>query len=112
MNSVTLPAMGCAFIVIGNYLGKLQSTCFCGVRTPWTLASELSWNKTHRMSGRLMFAVGAVTALLPLAPISPALSWGVFVAGTLLIVIAPVAYSYRIWKQDPEKRDVRKPSRR
>jgi uncharacterized membrane protein len=38
----------------GNYLGKARPNFFIGVRTPWTLSSDLSWDKTHRMLGRLL----------------------------------------------------------
>lgn len=29
----------------------------CGITTPWTLNSELSWNKTHRLGGMLFFVI-------------------------------------------------------
>lgn len=38
------------FIVIGNYLGQVRPNYTFGIRTPWTLASEQVWTKTHRMS--------------------------------------------------------------
>jgi len=47
---VVVPLMvGALFVVMGNYLGKTRSNFFFGIRTPWTLSSELSWGKTHRL---------------------------------------------------------------
>jgi uncharacterized membrane protein len=48
--------LGALFIVIGNFLGKVRSNFLFGVRTPWTLSSELSWNKTHRLGVRRAWA--------------------------------------------------------
>jgi uncharacterized membrane protein len=33
-----------------------------GVRTPWTLADEGVWNRTHRFTGRLMTLAGVALA--------------------------------------------------
>ena len=38
------------FIVMGNYLGQIRPNYTFGIRTPWTLANEQVWIKTHRMS--------------------------------------------------------------
>jgi uncharacterized membrane protein len=32
-------------------MGKIRPNWFVGVRTPWTLSSKLSWDKTHRLAG-------------------------------------------------------------
>jgi uncharacterized membrane protein len=45
-----------ALAVIGNYFGKLRYNYLIGIRTPWTLADERVWDKTHRFAGRLMVA--------------------------------------------------------
>ena len=48
------------FIVIGNFMSKIRPNWFVGVRTPWTLSSKLSWDKTHRLAGWLFMLMGAV----------------------------------------------------
>ncbi len=40
--------------VLGNHLGAVRSNFFFGVRTPWTLSSELSWERTNRLAGHLL----------------------------------------------------------
>ena len=37
-----------------------------GIRTPWTLTSDLSWDRTHRVGGRLFVLEGIVFILLGL----------------------------------------------
>lgn len=51
--------IGALFMLIGNYAGKMRHNYVIGVRTPWTLASEEVWDKTHRLYGPLMVLGGA-----------------------------------------------------
>ena len=98
-------ALGVFCIVIGNYFGKIRSNFFVGIRTPWTLSSELSWNKTHRVGGWVfaafgLFLVAAVTAQLPSRAVF------VFIVVSLpLMAISLAAYSYFIWRDDPNRVD-------
>ncbi|MBX3011599.1 MAG: SdpI family protein [Caldilineaceae bacterium] len=95
------PALGVLFIIIGNYMGKIRRNYMLGVRTPWTLTSELSWNKTHRLTGKLFILSGLL--------IIAASFWSATVAfytmmGTLLGTVAfALIYSYLIWKRDPAR---------
>nr|WP_240432122.1 MULTISPECIES: SdpI family protein [Geobacillus thermoleovorans group] len=34
-----------------------------GIRTPWTLASETVWHKTHRLGGKVFTAMGILSML-------------------------------------------------
>lgn len=55
------------FALIGNVMGKVQRNFWMGVRTPWTLADERVWDRTHRAAARLWTfggVVGVVLALL------------------------------------------------
>ncbi len=97
-----VPAMvGVLFIVIGNYLGKIRSNFFVGIRTPWTLSSELSWNKTHRLGGKLFVAQGLL--LIATTFLFDGMAWVFVLLGTIFAMIAAlVIYSYVIWKNDPD----------
>ncbi|MBN8216839.1 MAG: SdpI family protein [Spirochaetes bacterium] len=57
--SFILPlAMGLGFIVMGNFLPQVKYNYLFGIRTPWTLANEEVWRKTHRLSGYVFVAMG------------------------------------------------------
>ncbi|OEH87041.1 hypothetical protein BHU72_00885 [Desulfuribacillus stibiiarsenatis] len=51
-------AVGVLFIVIGNYMGQIRHNYFFGIRTPWTLANEQVWFKTHRRGGWIFIIAG------------------------------------------------------
>lgn len=55
--------MSILFIVMGNYLTTIRHNYFIGVRTPWTLASEEVWQKTHRVMGRLWVVSGVLSLI-------------------------------------------------
>jgi uncharacterized membrane protein len=106
-NSLDIPRLmgagiGVLFIVIGNFMGKTRSNWFMGVRTPWTLSSELSWTRTHRLAGRLFALVGVLALLVAITGI-PELIFGVIGGGTIVTVVVVVVYSYLVWRDDPER---------
>ncbi|MEM7334392.1 MAG: SdpI family protein [Chloroflexota bacterium] len=97
-----VPSMvGVLFIVIGNYLGKIRSNFFVGIRTPWTLSSELSWNKTHRLGGKLFVAQGLLMIISTF--LFPGIVWVYVLIGSIFaLVIGLFVYSYVVWKNDPD----------
>ena len=91
-------------IVIGNYLPKTRSSFFFGVRTPWTLSSDIAWEKTHRFAGPLFMLAGA----LGLA--GAFLFNGIWLAMQLSALImaaavVSVVYSYFAWKSADDRDD-------
>ncbi len=95
-------ALSVLFIVMGNYFGKTRSNFFAGIRTPWTLSSDLSWEKTHRLGGRLFIATGAITlAILVIG--GSALAMKVLLPSLLALIGVSVAMSYVYWKRDPDR---------
>ena len=95
LNQVIYLAIGALFIVIGSYLRKVRKNFFVGFRTPWTLANDDVWDKTHRLGGRLLIVIGLVFMAGAFFSINP--GWLVAVVFTLLLV--PVIYSYFLYRQ-------------
>jgi uncharacterized membrane protein len=90
MGPVIGVTIGVLFAVMGNYMGKVQRNFFVGIRTPWTLASEEVWLRTHRLAGKLFVASGVVLAVSSF--FGPGLVAGVIF--TLVASFVPVVYSY------------------
>jgi uncharacterized membrane protein len=99
-------AMGFLFVLLGNYLGKVRRNTIIGVRTSWTLSSELSWNKSNRLAGWMLVFLGL--ALMVGAPFAGDTAWLiVLLAGALSMAAASCVYSYYVWKSDPNRSDTR-----
>jgi len=95
--------IGLLFIIIGNYMGKIRSNFLLGIRTPWTLSSELSWNKTHRLGGRLFVLCGFLLALSA-SLFTSQVTFTILMVGVIGLVIVTFAYSYIVWKNDPQRK--------
>ena len=96
-------AVGALFVLIGNYLGKSRPNWFAGFRTPWTLSSDYSWQKTHRIAG-WMFMLTGMGVMLAAIVLSPVAAFVAMIIGTMGTVILGTFLSYLYWKNDPEKR--------
>jgi uncharacterized membrane protein len=101
LNRILPIGMGVMFMIIGNYMGKVRQNYMFGIRTPWTIASELSWNKTHRMGGWAFFVFGLLFTLFGL--FSGSSAWIMpFIASLMVLIGGLTVYSYLIWRNDPE----------
>lgn len=81
------------FLVMGNYMGNVRHNYFIGVRTPWTLANETVWTKTHRLTGKLW--VGSSLIVMAVLPFLPEEAASIlFTVFTGIMVLVPVSYSY------------------
>jgi uncharacterized membrane protein len=88
--------------LLGLVIAKARPNFFAGIRTPWTLTSDLAWDKTHRMASRIFLIVGLAglpsAFLLPPEPVVIALL-ALLMGKTLILVI----YSWWVWKHDPAR---------
>ncbi|RVU25978.1 DUF1648 domain-containing protein [Sandaracinomonas limnophila] len=91
------PLIGLAFSMFGRYMPKIGPNYFAGFRLPWTLESPENWKMTHLLAGKLWFYGGMAQAIMCyfLTGIGPII---VFLGITAIIVIIPIAYSYKIYK--------------
>ncbi|MFZ5897721.1 MAG: SdpI family protein [Bacillota bacterium] len=85
------------FIVIGNVMGQIRPNFFVGIRVPWTLADGEVWRRTHRLAARVWVLGGLVC--LALAPVQAPWSPHAFVACLIVMGLAPVIYSYAIFRR-------------
>jgi len=95
---VMLLAAGLLFVALGNYLPRVRSNWWMGIRTPWTLESERVWRETHRVAGWSFVFGGAVTMVAALLP--PAARPWVALAGLVVAGFVPVVYSYVLYRRE------------
>jgi uncharacterized membrane protein len=94
-----IPATGVFFILIGNILGRIRFNYFFGIRTPWTLANEEVWRRTHRFGGPI-FMIGGILMLTSVFFEKPFL---VILTALLILIIVPIGYSYVISRKINQK---------
>lgn len=93
---LTIFSISLLFALMGNVMGRVKHNYFVGIKTPWTLASEEVWTKTHRLAALLWTAGGIAGMALSLFNVG---SFLVLMAILLLPSLIPVIYSYFIFKK-------------
>jgi len=88
-------------LIIGNFMGKVRPNWFVGVRTPWTLSSKMSWNRTHRLAGWLFMVMGVLVAAAGILQTAWMFLLMVVVNG--LCIIWMIVYSYLVYRRDPDR---------
>lgn len=95
MELVAPIAVGALLMVIGNFMGKFRKNFFVGIRTPWTLTSDVVWERTHRLAGWLFVLAGLVWIVGGLLHASPV----VLVVAALAAGFIPAIYSYFLYRR-------------
>ncbi len=99
---IILIAVALFLAVLGNLLGKARPNWFVGVRTPWTLSSDHSWDVTHRWAGRGFVATGLVGgAAILFTPVEVGLM--IFFGLLGATAIGAVVLSFLAWRSDPDR---------
>jgi uncharacterized membrane protein len=98
MDRVIVAGVGALFIVIGAILPRARSNWFVGIRTPWTLSSEVSWERTHKLGGVLFMAFGAIALIV--AAVAPGAVKLVLLGCGIPMALFLIIYSYVVWKED------------
>lgn len=86
--------VGLLFVTLGNYLGKTTRNFFLGIRTPWTLASDEVWRRTHRLGGWIMVGAGVALVIMGFTGAHP-LALGVVIG---IAALVPVVYSFFVYR--------------
>jgi uncharacterized membrane protein len=82
-------------VLLGNVLGKIRRNFWMGIRTPWTLADQGVWERTHRLGAWLFVIAG----LVGLAEVLADLPLYLPLAGLVVAGFVPVIYSLWVYKR-------------
>jgi uncharacterized membrane protein len=85
------------FIILGNSMGKLRHNWFVGIRTPWTIASEEVWTRTHRLAAPIWVAGGIVQ--LGAAFVPGVAGQALYAVALAAMVLVPVGYSFVLYRR-------------
>ncbi|MGH4118136.1 SdpI family protein [Clostridium sp.] len=90
-------------VLIGNVMGKFKHNYFVGIKTPWTLANEEVWTKTHRMAAPLWVVGGIISAVFAILFEGKSSYSIALVIIISVISIVPIVYSFVIFKRLEKK---------
>ncbi|MBO8168674.1 MAG: SdpI family protein [Thermoanaerobacteraceae bacterium] len=91
-------AVALLLVIIGNFMGRLRFNYFVGIKTPWTLANEEVWQRTHRLSG-YVWTISGLLALLSALLLPQSWIWLVFMPLILGAAFFSLAYSYWLFQK-------------
>ena len=80
---------GLVIVVIGNYLPKCRRNYSIGIKLPWTVVSEDTWNHTHRLAG-FAWVLGGLIIIANAFVKLPYLN----IAVIIFMILLPFVYSY------------------
>lgn len=89
--------VGILFIIIGNYMPQFRHNYFIGIRTPWTLADETNWKRTHFYGGYVFMILGIIIILTGI--ISNPLILYIGLGISAILVISLYVYSYLLYRK-------------
>jgi len=98
VDRTVITAIGLLFILLGNFMSRFRHNYFVGIKTPWTLASEDVWSKTHRFGSRVWVIAGLVIAAAGIF-IGGRQGFALFITAIAAAALIPVIYSYIIYKK-------------
>ena len=79
ISKIMAALMGLLFIVLGNFMPKVERNSLFGLRTPWSMKNDEVWRRSQRFGGYSMIICGIIWIMLAL-----------FLSGMPLIVTAMV----------------------
>lgn len=85
--------LGLGLIVLGNVTPQIRKNRFFGIRTPWTLANEEVWRKTHRF-GAYAFVVSGFLLIGTAFFLRSAAGLALFIATIPAALVLVTAYSF------------------
>jgi uncharacterized membrane protein len=95
INEMIFAGLGLMFVVLGNYMGKVRKNFFIGIRTPWTLASDEVWSRTHRLGGKVFMLCGVFLMVNSFFHFPE--TW--LIASLVAVALIPVVYSYFAYRR-------------
>jgi len=97
MTFFLIPAFAVMFYYMGMMVSKAKRNYFIGIRTPWTLASDTVWDKTHALGGKL-FKIAAIISLAGIFFGQYAIWF--MMAPVMLAAIVTTLYSYLEFRKE------------
>ena len=105
VGKLLLPLVGLSFAGLGWYMPKFKQNYFVGFKLPWTLENVDNWNETHKVASKYWIYGGlfqaVITFVLPMK-----FGFIGFMLATAVMVIIPSVFSYRMFKNGNQIKNI------
>ena len=102
ISKIMMPLFGLLFIVMGNYMPKIEKNCTLGVKTGWSMYNEVTWQKTHRFAGFISVIVGVLSIVFGLF-FKDMVNFIILMGLILIFVVSTTIASYIYYKAEKVK---------
>jgi uncharacterized membrane protein len=105
VGKLLLPLIGFSFAGLGWYMPRFKQNYFVGFKLPWTLENVDNWNETHKVASKYWIYGGlfqaVITFVLPMK-----FGFIGFMLATAVMVIIPSVFSYRMFKNGNQIKNI------
>ena len=102
ISKIIMLAIGTLFILMGNFTPKIEKNKTLGVKTKWSLYNEVTWQKTHRLTGFVFVIIGVIIIVSGIL-FHELVNYIVLSLMLVLLTIIVVIGSYIYYKQEITK---------
>lgn len=102
MSYAIVPGLSVLFFYVGILVEKAKMNYTIGIRTPWTLASENVWNKTHKLGGFVFKTIAVLCFISMFLPRIFFILSLFFIVGLFIWI---VVYSYLEYRKEKKPKD-------
>ena len=100
--NLILMFIGVFLAILGDFMKTVKPNHFIGIRTPWTMASDHTWKKTHQLGGPIWVVGGIIIAVLPFIPPLKSSITMVMLILIAIMALVPTVYSYFVYKNEDD----------
>jgi uncharacterized membrane protein len=98
MSTAIMPALAVLIFCVGVLLPYVKRNWFIGIRTPWTISSDMVWNKTHKLGSKLFEVAGACILIGSFT--SPRIALWLIIVPIIAAALISVVYSYVLFRRE------------
>jgi len=96
MIQMLVPSFAVLFYYCGIMMQHTKRNWFIGIKTPWTLSSDVVWDKTHKL-GAILFKITGLICLIGF--ILPSYTIWLVIVPVLTVAIVLFVYSYVVYRK-------------
>ena len=99
ISKVMMILFGLLFIIMGNFMPKLEKNSTLGLRTTWSMYNETTWQKSHRFTGFMGVIVGVLCLILSLF-FNETVNFIILMSLILIFTVSTTVASYIYYKNE------------